>query len=142
MFRCACDRLVEALRRQEVLEQKREPPGFAHELVSVAAINALFNNDYITNCQVNNQSQSHVSCATPLADIESNYNVSFQGGTRVVSASHPVRLGTDMWILSGVGYDPGDVTATAWSLVPIPAAVWLFGSGLGLLGWFRRRQSV
>jgi hypothetical protein len=25
--------------------------------------------------------------------------------------------------------------------VPIPAAVWLFGSGLGLLGWFRRRQT-
>jgi hypothetical protein len=23
--------------------------------------------------------------------------------------------------------------------VPIPAAVWLFGSGLGLLGWFRKR---
>jgi hypothetical protein len=26
--------------------------------------------------------------------------------------------------------------------IPIPAAFWLFGSGLGLLGWFRRRQSA
>jgi hypothetical protein len=25
------------------------------------------------------------------------------------------------------------------NVVPIPAAVWLFGSSLGLLGWFRRR---
>ncbi len=25
-------------------------------------------------------------------------------------------------------------------LVPVPAAVWLFGSGLGLLAWFRRRR--
>jgi hypothetical protein len=28
------------------------------------------------------------------------------------------------------------------NVIPIPAAVWLFGSGLGLLGWFRRRQSA
>jgi hypothetical protein len=32
----------------------------------------------------------------------------------------------------------GDVAA---SVVPIPAAVWLFGSGLGLLGWMRRKQT-
>jgi hypothetical protein len=28
------------------------------------------------------------------------------------------------------------------SIVPIPAAVWLFGSGLALLGWFRRTQTA
>ncbi|MDX2420426.1 MAG: VPLPA-CTERM sorting domain-containing protein [Nitrospirota bacterium] len=28
------------------------------------------------------------------------------------------------------------------STVPVPAAVWLFGSGLGFLGWFRRRQTA
>jgi len=28
------------------------------------------------------------------------------------------------------------------SVVPLPAAVWLFGSSLGLLGWFRRKQSI
>jgi hypothetical protein len=37
---------------------------------------------------------------------------------------------------SGVFYDNVSLT-----LVPIPAAAWLFASGLGLLGWVRRRAS-
>jgi hypothetical protein len=37
----------------------------------------------------------------------------------------------------------GDVELTLNSItaVPVPAAVWLFGSALGLLGWMRRRQN-
>jgi hypothetical protein len=34
------------------------------------------------------------------------------------------------------------VNATLGTVIPIPAAVWLFGSALGLLGWLRRRASV
>jgi len=28
-----------------------------------------------------------------------------------------------------------------WSVVPVPPAIWLFGSGLGLLGWMRRKAA-
>ena len=43
----------------------------------------------------------------------------------------------------GAGYMPGEATGTTFYLttVPVPAAVWLFGSALGLLGWARRRVS-
>ncbi len=46
-----------------------------------------------------------------------------------------------IYISSGV---PQSLTIDNFSasIVPIPAAVWLFGSGLGLLGWMRRRQTA
>jgi hypothetical protein len=43
------------------------------------------------------------------------------------------------------GYRGGSIVDSTYNLVgnvtavPVPAAVWLFGSGLGLLGWFRRK---
>lgn len=33
----------------------------------------------------------------------------------------------------------GGGEAMVFTVVPVPAAVWLFGSALGLLGWARRR---
>lgn len=33
------------------------------------------------------------------------------------------------------------VTYAKFTVVPVPAAVWLFGSALGLLGWVRRRTT-
>jgi hypothetical protein len=48
----------------------------------------------------------------------------------------------DSYILDQDGMDIAGVFMVRSSVVPIPAAVWLFGSGLGLLGWFRRRQTA
>ena len=36
----------------------------------------------------------------------------------------------------------GSVGAFALTAVPVPGAVWLFVSGLGMIGWFRRRRSA
>ena len=38
----------------------------------------------------------------------------------------------------GGGYD---ITLSAVHSIPIPAAFWLFGSGLGMLGWMRRKSA-
>jgi hypothetical protein len=41
----------------------------------------------------------------------------------------------------GVNSSGQNLTMVA-QIVPVPAAVWLFGSALGLLGWVRRRVTV
>jgi hypothetical protein len=40
------------------------------------------------------------------------------------------------------GIQPFAGTLSVSTAVPVPAAVWLFGSGLGLLGWIRRRKTA
>ena len=54
------------------------------------------------------------------------YTVSQSGGQLILSTSIPI--GTN-----GANY---------LTFIPVPAAVWLFGSALGLLGWVRRRASL
>ena len=39
-------------------------------------------------------------------------------------------------------FDNIAITASDVSAVPIPPAVWLFGSALGLLGWMKRGQAA
>jgi hypothetical protein len=45
-------------------------------------------------------------------------------------------------IAEGVSPDAVGFDNLFANTIPIPAAVWLFGSGLGLLGWYRRRQTA
>ena len=44
----------------------------------------------------------------------------------------------------GTIFDRGRILNSpgSWSIVPVPAAVWLFGSALSLLGWVRRRTTL
>ena len=46
-----------------------------------------------------------------------------------------------IWLDAGVQYDYS-INVVVSNVVPIPAAVWLFGSALAGLGWLRRKQTV
>ena len=68
------------------------------------------------------------------------------GSPRTITAynfSSAVFDGTTLLVGTGiaVGSDGGEAMtfSTINPAVPVPAAVWLFGSALGLLGWVRRR---
>ncbi len=43
--------------------------------------------------------------------------------------------------VAGMDVGPGSAFFGGNAVVPVPAAAWLFGSALGLLGWTRRRAS-
>jgi len=67
-------------------------------------------------------------------------------GSKVFAANESLNLDFQTLAYNGIGLDaPGlasDMTMNfTITAVPVPAAIWLFGSCLGLLGWFRRRQT-
>jgi hypothetical protein len=64
-------------------------------------------------------------------------------GTASITGDGSYVYGTDELAVTGgaviAGSAQGGGFTISGTLVPIPAAVWLFGSALGLLGWVRRR---
>ena len=66
--------------------------------------------------------------------------------SNLTNAGGAIALSTSSWeeerdFGSGFVIRSRTLTEGAVSAIPIPAAVWLFGSGLGLLGWFRRKAA-
>ncbi len=59
---------------------------------------------------------------------------SIGGGSLVMQSS--------LWNTLGSGGTSTGGVELVFNVVPVPAAVWLFGSALGLLGWVRRRATV
>jgi hypothetical protein len=86
-------------------------------------------------------------------------SLSIDGAGNVTSGAGEFRRGSGSSpaCLTGISYDTGTGKITCGSLsaggltitgtapaavIPVPAAVWLMGSALGLLGWIRRKASA
>jgi hypothetical protein len=99
--------------------------------------------------------------STELIDGFGAPTVSFSGDQMNFGSVGPGDTGLAGWLVSihepfllanravvvgpdGIAIDFSEFNSASWSLqvVPIPAAVWLFGSALAGLGWMRRKQAV
>jgi len=63
------------------------------------------------------------------------------GTITLISGSNTLAPGTIFSIGNGIGVGNPGGDALTFQVVPVPAAVWLFGSALGLLGWARRKST-
>jgi len=72
-------------------------------------------------------------------EVLSVYHVLWGDGAFAEESVSSSGLWTNTGGIPALPYAP---IVTAWSVVPLPAAVWLFGSALAGLGWLRRRQTA
>jgi len=75
----------------------------------------------------------------PIPDTESPYTLAlrFSGELEDDLSTYSILTGFGE---STYDFERGIVSGYV-AAVPIPAAVWLFGSGLGLLGWMKRKRA-
>ncbi len=77
-----------------------------------------------------------------LVDLVTTLDLDRSGGDPVASTNlRAVALAIFNASTSGSGSLELTVTEVRGGVVPVPAAAWLFGSALGLLGWLRTRKA-
>ena len=83
---------------------------------------------------------SEGSVVDPFINFYVPYGFAISGDIRTKAAQHTG--GSPTWFaFNGLPPVGDEVAYATFSVVPVPAAVWLFGSALGMLGWIRRRSS-
>ena len=109
---------------------------------TITEVNApLANFDYtflVTTDGAGNISGSNITVSRPLTPL----GVGGQAWTIFVGTGGSTGTIEEVLVTGPNGFDIGEsITPGTWTLIPIPATVWLFGSALGLLGWVRRRTA-
>jgi hypothetical protein len=91
-----------------------------------------------TNLYRFDASTALLDATTPQSGYE-HLTITLDPGVYWTAASFRSDVGT---LVDGGSIDQAVAASFSVSVVPIPAAVWLFGSALAGLGWFRRRQTA
>jgi hypothetical protein len=106
----------------------------------------LFDSSYSSSPPGFSDSSTFVSESFVSNSVPSILNINFSESLTAVGGVVSLVIGSDVngssEISGNIATGTGRfVTSGAVSAVPIPAAVWLFGSALAGLGWMRRKKS-
>ena len=114
-------------------------------LFSLASMDLILTDDYCVSFWGNN---ARVDLADSIPPGYVGCAGDFENGVFLEAGTHNIVFGEEWGSLSDVYIHTHDVGSAmsvdniVVNVVPIPAAVWLFGSGLSLLGWFRRKGAA
>jgi hypothetical protein len=119
------------------------PYGDGYEEPITAYLNPSYSDENINNSIFPNQHYLQL-VANVGATYDTQFDFSFSTGLTNAGGTISLNSGTELFSggCSQCSVDQRSLIGGYVAAVPIPAAVWLFGSALAGLGWMRRKQTV